>query len=33
MIDKATAERIKDAADIVEVVGDYVHLTLSLIHI
>lgn len=27
MIDKATAERIKDAADIVEVVGDYVHLT------
>lgn len=26
MIDKATAERIKDAADIVEVVGDYVHL-------
>lgn len=26
MIDKATAERIKDAADIVEVVGDYVRL-------
>lgn len=27
MIDKATVERIKDAADIVEVVSDYVHLT------
>lgn len=27
MIDKATAERIKSAADIVEVVSDYVHLT------
>ena len=27
MIDKATADRIKDAADIVEVVSDYVHLT------
>lgn len=26
MIDAATVERIKDAADIVEVVGDYVHL-------
>lgn len=27
MIDKATVQRIKDAADIVEVVGDYVRLT------
>lgn len=27
MIDKATVQRIKDAADIVEVVSDYVHLT------
>ena len=27
MIDRATAEKIKDAADIVEVVSDYVHLT------
>lgn len=27
MIDKATADRIKEAADIVEVVSDYVHLT------
>ena len=27
MIDRATADRIKDAADIVEVVSDYVHLT------
>ncbi len=27
MIDKATVERIKDAADIVDVVSDYVHLT------
>lgn len=27
MIDKATAEKIKEVADIVEVVGDYVHLT------
>lgn len=27
MIDRATAERIKDTADIVEVVSDYVHLT------
>lgn len=27
MIDKATAERIKETADIVEVVSDYVHLT------
>lgn len=27
MIDQATAQRIKDAADIVEVVSDYVHLT------
>ncbi len=27
MIDKATIQRIKDAADIVEVVSDYVHLT------
>lgn len=26
MIDQATAQRIKDAADIVEVVSDYVHL-------
>ena len=26
MIDKATVEKIKDAADIVEVVSDYVHL-------
>lgn len=27
MIDASTVERIKDVADIVEVVGDYVHLT------
>ena len=27
MIDRATVERIKEAADIVEVVGDYVHLS------
>ena len=27
MIDKATVQRIKDVADIVEVVSDYVHLT------
>ena len=27
MIDQATAQRIKNAADIVEVVSDYVHLT------
>ena len=26
MIDKATVQKIKDTADIVEVVGDYVHL-------
>ena len=29
MIDRATVERIKDAADIVEVVSDYVHLRRS----
>ncbi|MDE6811615.1 MAG: hypothetical protein K2J15_04615, partial [Muribaculaceae bacterium] len=27
MIDKATVQRIKDTANIVEVVSDYVHLT------
>jgi len=27
VIDKLTAQKIKDAADIVEVVGDYVRLT------
>ena len=27
MIDKATVQKIKDTADIVEVVSDYVHLT------